>query len=754
MSNSAETIGIETVIGKLRKEAVLPFAPESLKHFLNVVNIGDQTSPKMLGSTHQNPCLPTKDEWSEALRDAVPLVLGKIAAICEIELTSLRGKLLLVDQGQKIEFTENASVRVFSLHEFVEVVSEHYVLNFKSEWSTDANVGNKNTASIATGCGSAKAELSSALLFEAVSGAYHRAYRRIFLKDSTNVDDTSPAQTSKLWKTLSSRYFNEDAHKHDRSGMMWACEKLACFSGHPTHPMSKTRLPGNISRIMNSGLEFVDTVTIPIIALHVTCALHSCTEKATSISKARNKFWNVFHVDVQEQWTEALRKDGAEPDDYVAIPIHPLNVDKVNTTFVSLIKSKRLRLVPATYQQHKTAQVSVLARPTVSMRTLELDTSMQRPGGFPIHIKLGIPVQMTSIERYLSPVEVLDSPIISELIQRIVASQGALGQTIHCVPETWGLSVSHFNDKTGTRITPANASEVDELTPYVCARYMSCLLRNNPLGATQEFPNTFLVPLASIFVQMGQGECMLTSMMTEGKSQVCDKESAISFFKNYARVVMEGQLSLFVGYGVSLEAHQQNTLLGFSEITGQLQYIACKEVAGGIYIVSSMLDAMKLTFTRRLHERQDSVCEDPTTPCNQLIHTLFKSHLLPVLTAIVTHWCHDPQDRQTVRHNLLVYLRDLVETKLEWAQRLHDAVVGAEEDRAVCKEFREYVRVRLLKQEWSHKALLKMRFLKTHGEKYLPSPNPFAFEGLTTITMVPPIASKCEREPRTPIDIC
>jgi siderophore synthetase component len=439
-------------------------------------------------------------------------------------------------------------------------------------------------------------------------------------------------------------------------------EILASFDGHMTHPCAKTKLGIADEELPRLSGEFGPRVPLIVGALARSAAKFFLTPGCDA-QTASDYFARAFPA-VHIKWTKWLQGHGGSsgragtfaPEAYVPLPIHPANVAHVKADFASLL-TENLLLLPRDGDAQADDVVVVMGAPLMSCRTLlPLHDGGGSGGGgrAPASIKLPVPVQMTSLLRYLSPVEINGGPLISSMLQEVISRDEALRQRLLVLPEECAIHVDHPS------------------VSYERARYLSAMYRASisvtawPGAADGSLPGgARVLPLAALLSQdpisrrpvlhhileAFAAAASSSSRPTKGFEGGSDERgseaggaasatsalsaAALEWYSSYVDVALDGALRLWCCYGVTLELHQQNTQLVLGA-SGRLLSLVCREVAGGGYCWEPLLLANGFDLRPQLHARQDAVFAEARLPRSILLHALFCQHLLPLADAVAS----------------------------------------------------------------------------------------------------------------------
>ncbi|CAK0867148.1 unnamed protein product, partial [Prorocentrum cordatum] len=191
--------------------------------------------------------------------------------------------------------------------------------------------------------------------------------------------------------------------------------------------------------------------------------------------------------------------------------------------------------------------------------------------------------------------------------------------------------------------------------------------------------------------------------------RVSTNEMGRAWFSHYAGVVVRAQLGLLLRYGLSLEAHGQNTCLEFQE-DGSLGRLICQELGGGAFWDPERLAALPaVDFRREVYARDDIL--EPFDKCVAVVrHTMLRLHLLPLAGEAAAFFELAEAD-----------LRRAVESTVRGAPGSAWAAQWAE-DTLPADAYSRYAAAAvdgLLRPSGALKALLRMRLMQTKGEIYV-----------------------------------
>ena len=371
---------------------------------------------------------------------------------------------------------------------------------------------------------------------------------------------------------------------------------------------------------------------------------------------------------VAEAWREALTEKGRDPDAYAAIPVHPWQARHIiPKRFSRSIANGDLVLLPAPV---------IPCAPLVSVRTLVPSGPPDAP-----HLKLSLGLRLTSVERTISPRSCEMGPRISKLLQDLIENDAALSAALRILPEEAGMYYAS-----------ADPEELED------ARHLAALLRSNPSSACAgdeiAIPTTALTadsPItgAPLFLELAEAGAGAgpAAMRTQ--------------FADYAEAFLRPLLTLYLRYGIGLEAHQQNTLALYSR-AGGLRGFVFRDF-GGIRIHEPSLRRAGLRL--EVHPDRLTVVDDRSSVRSKLISRALLRHIGFIISRVCQHL-------RTSERPYWSTVADVVRTLLE---ELRGDVAAATWRRE---------RAALLDDDWSLKANLRMRFEDLSHDVYVESTNP------------------------------
>lgn len=280
--------------------------------------------------------------------------------------------------------------------------------------------------------------------------------------------------------------------------------------GHPTHPLSKTKLPLTNEEVQRYAPEFEQIIPLKVMLLKKADAV------ITSASHDQDFMLNEVLKHHKQQLKDYAKALGYNIDDFEVVIVHPWQYEHV---IVEQFKSWMIeqRLIPT--------PVTLKSKATLSFRTMALLDD-------PFHIKLPVQVQATSAVRTVSSVTTVDGPKLSYELQDMLDVYPQL----KVAKEPFGLHAE---------------TEPDE------ARQLAYIIREKPKldgeGVT--------VVTASLVNYNPVDNKKIAESYLEWVDNEVTPDSIKQFITVYAHTLIPPLIAYIQEYGIALEAHMQNTIV-------------------------------------------------------------------------------------------------------------------------------------------------------------------------------------------------
>jgi siderophore synthetase component len=380
--------------------------------------------------------------------------------------------------------------------------------------------------------------------------------------------------------------------------------------------------------------------------------------------------WFARHFPAgQRRWQAALERRGENPGEWLPLPVHPFQARRVlPEKFAAEIARGDLLLPDG---------AALDATPTMSFRTVVPAGSASLP-----HLKLPVSLQLTSVQRTVSPKSAVMGPRITRLLATVLDLEDGFGGTLDVVREEVGL---HYIDPHGD----------DDR-----ARHLAILFRDNPMakGDHERFP----VPVGALFAESPfSGRPLATELVALACGDHAD--GAVAYFELHARTVLTALLSAYLVYGIAFEAHQQNSFIVLDGDYAPVQLLA--RDFGDLRIHGPTLARAGLAI--ETYRAGFTVYDDDAPVRDKLLHAVLLCHLAELALLLARAYGHP-------EHHFWDSLR-----------REIDGVFAALRPRVDADRWHAE-RAALLEHDWPAKAFLRMRLSDTQDDVHGTMANPLA----------------------------
>lgn len=312
------------------------------------------------------------------------------------------------------------------------------------------------------------------------------------------------------------------------------------FEGHPTHPLTKTKLPLSMEEVRTYSPEFEKIINLKVMLIHneyvnVTTILdHS----QFILNEVIPEYLDELHTFMNDR--ERLLKD------YKVILVHPWQYEHtIRNKFKEWLQNHILISTP----------FHVPSKATSSFRTMSLINH-------PYHVKLPVNVQATSAVRTVSPETTIDGPKLSQALHRELNQYTQLDVAL----EPYGLFAKTDSDD---------------------ARQLACIIREKPFIKND---GILLVTGALVNKNVVDNEITVDSYLKWMNDDI-NQHTIHQFMRNYTRQLVTPLLALIQDYGIALEAHMQNTLVHLGP-KYQIQFIV-RDLGGSRIDIKTLSQRLK-----------------------------------------------------------------------------------------------------------------------------------------------------------------
>lgn len=312
------------------------------------------------------------------------------------------------------------------------------------------------------------------------------------------------------------------------------------FEGHPTHPLTKTKLPLSMEEVRTYSPEFEKIINLKVMLIHneyvnVTTILdHS----QFILNEVIPEYIDELHTFMNDR--ERLLKD------YKVILVHPWQYEHtIRNKYKEWLQDYILISTP----------FQVPSKATSSFRTMSLINH-------PYHVKLPVNVQATSAVRTVSPETTIDGPKLSQALHRELNQYTQLDVAL----EPYGLFAKTDSDD---------------------ARQLACIIREKPFT---KYDGILLVTGALVNKNVVDNEITVDSYLKWINDDI-NQHTIHQFMRNYTRQLVTPLLALIQDYGIALEAHMQNTLVHLGP-KYQIQFIV-RDLGGSRIDIKTLSQKLK-----------------------------------------------------------------------------------------------------------------------------------------------------------------
>lgn len=340
-------------------------------------------------------------------------------------------------------------------------------------------------------------------------------------------------------------------------------ERLAT-EGHNLHPCARTRLGWQVPDVLAHDLESAATA-VRVVAVH-----------------------RDLHIGEDVGALLGLDGPGPDPDRFVLTPVHAWQYERVlPDRYADLIDDGLLVPVP---------EVVLPAVPTAALRTLLLPGTTERA---PTYLKLSLDIQVTSTRRTISVASTRNGPVISALLQRLLADDPECARVVLMAEPAGSAAVASGGRR----------------------RDLAAIIRSGLNGRLP--PGERVVPGGALYARsLRDGRPVVAEIVdrygrTRGLTSAPDM--ALRFLDEYARLLLPPVLALATRHGIGLEAHLQNCLPTF--VDGVPHRLVVRDFAGlRIY-------PPRLAEPLRLWPGSVVVAEDVEVMRAKVAYTALQAHL-------------------------------------------------------------------------------------------------------------------------------
>lgn len=341
------------------------------------------------------------------------------------------------------------------------------------------------------------------------------------------------------------------------------------MEGHPYHPSYKSRIGFDIDDQRAFGPEFAESITPVWLAVRRELARvsHSVDTADPGTSEWLS---NQLSGDCLAEFTERIRQAGADPSQYVMLPVHPWQWrTTISSVLAADIRSKQI--VPLGIGEDLyTAQQSI--------RTLANRTSPHRA-----YLKLSLSILNTSTGRVLAPHTVENAPMISDWLKGISTNDPYLRDELRVILLGEVAGIAYDNSHIPSMLQPKGYG------------ILACIWRESlhPLLEVQESA----IPFNALCTSDPDGRPMIAPWI--------ERYGVEQWLAELLRTSVYPIIHYLFAYGIALESHAQNMVLIHCE--GRPVRVALKDFHDGIRFMREGLahpdDCPPLVQVPEYHQR-------------------------------------------------------------------------------------------------------------------------------------------------------
>lgn len=345
--------------------------------------------------------------------------------------------------------------------------------------------------------------------------------------------------------------------------------------GHPWHPCQKTKLGLEADEVTALSPEFGARLALPVAALRIDRA-----HVETARPREDYRRWFATHFGATwDAWRGALAARGEDEARWLPLPLHPLQAPRV----LDGAHADALLALPG---------VELAASPTMSFRTVVPEGDARLP-----HVKLPVALQLTSVQRTVSPNSATMGPRLTALLRRLLEAEAGYGGTLDVLGEEIGV------------VLDLPAGDDDR------ARHVAALWRENPMTRCRD--GLFPCPVGALFADSPlDGRALAHELVRLGG------EGPEGFLRRYLRVALPALLGPYLLHGIAFEAHQQNSFM-LVDAQGRPRRLLLRDF-GDLRVHRPTLRARGLDLPA--HRAGRTVFDDDAPVRDKLLHAAFLCH--------------------------------------------------------------------------------------------------------------------------------
>ncbi|BAS45491.1 hypothetical protein SSCHL_0711 [Staphylococcus schleiferi] len=393
-------------------------------------------------------------------------------------------------------------------------------------------------------------------------------------------------------------------------GMVW--------NGHPSHPLTKTKLPLTVDEIQKYAPEFMKVIPLKIVLVHQSIL------KFTSMTDQEDFVLSEIIPDMESQLRQWMQMYQSSLDECRVMFVHPWQYENVITEEFGQWIAEHL-VIPTPF--------TVDSKATLSFRTMRLLK-------YPFHIKLPMNVQATSAVRTVSTVTTVDGPKLSYQLQEMLD----IYPTLTIAAEPYGAHLDVEAD---------------------LARQFAMIVRYAIEDKKQN--HTQIVTAALTQINPVDGQIVIDSLIEYVYGEI-SQDTIVQFMTQYMQALIPPLIGYIQKYGIALEAHQQNTVLQIDKDTHALSFIV--RDLGGSRIEPQTL---KQTVPELTVSNQSLITENIDEVIAKFQHAVIQNQL----GTVIHHFHHRHGINEKVLYNVAgEIIENAITSNLNHAEALKRLLFG------------------------------------------------------------------------------
>jgi siderophore synthetase component len=301
-------------------------------------------------------------------------------------------------------------------------------------------------------------------------------------------------------------------------------EQVAALRDRPFHPTARAKTGWDAADYQRFSPEFGCSFGLNWIAVERKSIRHSPLAAGKEIASF------VLDSSQQIQLATAFKANSLSPDDYLALPVHPWQMQ---------------HKLPSVFAQELANEICVpLAQNIGTFEATSSVRSLASASGNRFHLKLPLGIYSLGALRNLPARYLYNGEKAQQLLEQIIARDPLLMRHLHLCSEQYWWAFS-----------PAEGESFAEKPDC-----LGCLVREYPSRLLDD-PAIDLIPMSALAVITLEGDLPATSYLLKKRScSTTDTEQVLALFYEIGERLTLVALRCFC-YGVMPELHGQNVVL-------------------------------------------------------------------------------------------------------------------------------------------------------------------------------------------------